>query len=99
MTNLLPAEEGGILIAWFIKCSRAGFPISKLELIDSAQRLIKELERDNPFADGRPGRKWYDAFLARHPEISLGVPQNLTSSRAAVTKEALIKCMEKKRPT
>jgi len=36
------------------------------------------------FVNNRPGLKWVDLFLERHPEISLRTPQALTSSRADV---------------
>lgn len=42
---------------------KAGFPVTKNELLDSVQRLVKNLikkmpEREFPFVDGRPGRHW-----------------------------------------
>ncbi len=36
------------------------------------------------FVNNRPGPKWVDLFLQRHPNISLRTPQALTSSRANV---------------
>ena len=67
----------------------AGFPITKAELLDSVQHLIEELKRQNPFVGNRLGKTWYNAFLKCHPSIAIRMAQNLTSSRAAVTEEAL----------
>ncbi|KAJ8932260.1 hypothetical protein NQ314_014806 [Rhamnusium bicolor] len=53
--------------------------------------LIKKLDRDNPFTNGRPGRHWYQAFLKRNPELSQRVSQNLTRIRAGVTEENIQK--------
>lgn len=63
--------------------------VGKEQLLDIVQLIIKADKRENPFANDRPGSKWYDLFLKRHPEISERVSQNLTTSREAV-KEANI---------
>lgn len=82
-------NEENILVNWIISVGKTGFPVTKDQLLDSVALLIKRLKRDNSFTNGRPGRKWYDGFLKRHPEISLRMTQNLTSSRAAITKQKI----------
>lgn len=52
---------------------------------------MKELKQNNPFKDDKPGRTWLTSFLKRNPEVSVRVAQNLTSTRSAVTKEAIEK--------
>jgi len=47
------------------------------------------LDRKTPFANGQPGRHWYESFLRRHPEISIRVSQNLPKNRASVTEDIL----------
>lgn len=64
---------------------KAGFPVTKTQLIESVTELLKTLGRENPFKDGVPGRHWYKGFLKRHKEISCRVSQNLTKARADVT--------------
>ncbi|KAJ8916424.1 hypothetical protein NQ315_014637 [Exocentrus adspersus] len=63
--------------------ARAGFPI------DSVQHIMVELKRENPFKNNRPGKSWYSSFLKRNKNISVRTPQNLTASRASVTKSQL----------
>lgn len=87
--TVLTKEEENILVQWIVTMAKAGFPITKPELLDSVQHLIEELKRENPFVGNRPGKTWYNAFLKRHPNIGIRMAQNLTSSRAAVRKEAL----------
>ncbi|KAJ8929688.1 hypothetical protein NQ314_017599 [Rhamnusium bicolor] len=69
--------------------ARAGFPIGKTQLLDSVQHIMIELKRNNPFKNNRPGKSWYGSFLKRNENISLRTPQNLTASRASVTKSQL----------
>lgn len=86
---VLTNEEEYILEDWILTMAKAGFPITKSELLDSVQHLIQELQRKNPFLDNRPGKTWYNAFLKRHPVIGIRMAQNLTSSRAAVKEETV----------
>ncbi|XP_067621255.1 uncharacterized protein [Eurosta solidaginis] len=70
---------------WILELGEVGFPITKTQLLDSVTKLIKSLNRKNPFKDVKPGKKWYNGFLARHPEVSKRVPQSLTICRAMVS--------------
>lgn len=83
--TILTKEEENLLVKWIFHIANCGFPTTRLQLIDSVQLLIKNLKRPNTFTNGRPGRHWYESFLKRHPEVSVRVSQNLTSSRACVT--------------
>lgn len=89
--TVLSKDEEDLLAEWVVRVSKAGFPVTRVELLDSVQHLIKELKRDSPFTNDRPGRTWFNSFLKRNPNISIRVAQNLTSSRAAVRKETLLK--------
>lgn len=84
--TILTVEEENLLINWIINLGKMGFPVSKTQLLDSVALLVKKLNRPNNFTDGRPGRHWFDGFLKRHPNITQRLTQNITSSRAAVTK-------------
>lgn len=92
--SYLNSEEESRLVDWIVTMGKAGFPVTKTELLDSVQKLVKDLktknpEREFPFAGDRPGRHWYESFLRRNPTISVRTAQNLTSSRANVTEEKL----------
>lgn len=50
--------------------------------MDSFCNLPSDLQKK--FKDEKPGRRWYEGFLQRHPEISLRTFQNLTKSRSNV---------------
>lgn len=84
-SSILKKEEESLLVDWIFTMAKAGFPITKVQLIDSVQRILVELKRENPFTNGRPGRKWYNGFLTRNPQLAERMAQNLTKSRADVT--------------
>lgn len=88
-STILTSEEEQKLVEWILFIGKKGFPFTKDMLLDSVVLLIKELKRKNPFTDGRPGRHWFEAFLRRHPELSVRTPQNLCNRRAQVTEEKL----------
>lgn len=88
--SVLKKNKKAILVQWVFAMAKAGFPHSLQQLLDSVQHLLKELKRKTPFADGRPGRSWYSGFTTRNPNVSARIAQNLTQSRAAVSKERLL---------
>ena len=62
-----------------------GFPVRKNHLFDCVQKFIKINKRKVPFKDDRPGRRWFEGFMARHKNLSLRIAQNLTHRRVEVT--------------
>lgn len=92
--SYLPAETEAVLVKWIKDVAKAGFPVTKVQLLNSVQKLVIELKIETPFTDGKPGKKWYSSFLKRHPEISARVSQNLTSTKSSVTEEKLAEWFE-----
>ena len=76
-------------LCWEIKMNRSKkcvllcFSKNLLTCPRNVAHLIKGLDRETLFTDGWPGHHWYEAFLRRHPEISIRVAQNLSKSRAS----------------
>lgn len=83
-----------------VKClftlADAGFPLSKQQLLDNVADFASK-QSENPFKNGRPGRKWFELFRSRHPSISMRVAQNISRARAGVTEENLRNWFEKTR--
>ena len=74
---------------WICKIARAGFPLIKDDLLSVVQKIVTDSGKDNPFTDNRPGRKWFESFLHRHPEISKRTPEHLTNVRAEITENKI----------
>lgn len=86
---ILGAENENKLVDWIIHVSDNGFPVTKLQLINSVHLLLKKAKKKTKFKNNRPGRHWYSAFLTRHPELSEKLSQNLLCTRASVTEEGI----------
>lgn len=84
-STILSTEEEERISQWVVEVAKAGFPITKTALLDTVAKLIKEINRDTPFINGRPGRKWFQGFLRRHPTISLKSAEKLTGYRGLLT--------------
>ncbi|KAJ8951194.1 hypothetical protein NQ314_007708 [Rhamnusium bicolor] len=69
--------------------SYSTFPGIKNQLLDGVEILVKNLERQNNFTEGRLGRRWYEGFMNRHPELTKRISQNLISSRANLTESRI----------
>ena len=87
--SILTAEEERNLVIWILELSRRGWPITKEQLLENVQCLIRELKRTNTFINDKPGRKWYDSFMKRNPRLSIRTAQNLTPSRSSITEVQL----------
>lgn len=68
--TVLTKEEEEELVQWIQERASTGCPPTKKELMDTVEVFVKNLNRKNPFTDGRPGRHWFEAFMRRHPSIS-----------------------------
>ncbi|XP_073991864.1 uncharacterized protein [Rhodnius prolixus] len=88
-STVLTSEEEEVLVLWISSVARAGFPITKTQLLMSVRQLIKKLDRPNPFSNNLPGKSWYKGFRNRHPETATRISENLTVSRANVTNASL----------
>lgn len=74
---------------WVINLAKSGFPIKKSDLLDTVEKILKDTKREDLFEKGRPGQKWYQNFLKRHPEISLREAESVNKARAIVTEESI----------
>lgn len=84
--SVFSPEQEDQIVVWVRHMAKTGFPLSKETFLNSAGKLAKELKLK--FGENeRPGRKWLSLFLARHPEISFRVSQNLTAMRRTVSQE------------
>ncbi|CAH2108761.1 unnamed protein product [Euphydryas editha] len=87
---VLSRTEEKTIVDWIFEMARAGFPVTMKEVVFSVQRLLTELKRPNPFKDNCPGKSWMKGFMKRNPGISVRMSQNLTRSRAVISKEKIL---------
>ncbi|XP_011687383.1 PREDICTED: tigger transposable element-derived protein 1-like isoform X2 [Wasmannia auropunctata] len=89
--TVLTSEEENNLVQWILHMCSVGCPVNKDHLINSVAVLIKKLNKQTPFIDGRPGRHWYEGFLRRHPLLRKRISENVSLSRALVSEESVRK--------
>lgn len=87
------AKQENTLVKWIKYMAKSGFPVSKETLMFSTEKLARECNVNFPNGS-MPGRKWYENFMKRHPEISQRTSQNLTVQRRCVTQENINKWFE-----
>nr|CAI5843653.1 unnamed protein product [Callosobruchus analis] len=85
------AEEETAFKDWCIALAHCGFPLKPDDLINTVHNIISEDKRPNPFINNRPGKKWYQSFLRRNPELTERTPENISNGRAAVTEDKIRK--------
>lgn len=86
-TTILSPEEECIIERWVCGLGVRGFPVTKRQLLRSVQLYLNINKRKTAFKNNLPGRKWFNSYRERHPQISEKISQNLTVRRAAVTAE------------
>nr|CAI5868214.1 unnamed protein product [Callosobruchus analis] len=77
------------LVAWILDCSSRGFPINKVGLLYSVQKILEECDINTKLLKGTPGRKWFESFRKRHPEVSHKKAEFINKARAAVSEESI----------
>lgn len=85
--TVFTSEEESLLVRWVLESVSKGFPITKGNFLFSVSQLANEL--GITFKGGKPRRKWFEGFMKRNQNVSLRAAQNLTTSRAVVTKKNL----------
>ncbi|KAF6198503.1 hypothetical protein GE061_008251 [Apolygus lucorum] len=87
--TILTQQEEDQIEEWIVKKAMLGFPLHPEDVKDSIQGLLTESPRENPFTNNRPGIKWFNLFLKRHPEIKKRNTEVISKCRAEVTNENL----------
>lgn len=87
--TILTIAEEERLEQWCNDLAKCGFPLKIDDLLNTVQAIIKQDKRSSPFTNDRPGRKWFQSFLKRHPGLSIREAEGITKGRAVVTKECI----------
>lgn len=80
-----------LLCDWMKASCAKGFPVTRDGLCYSVQKIANEVKLKTPFTNNRPGRKWFESFMSRHPELSVKKSEYISKARAAVTAEKIRK--------
>ena len=70
-----------------------GYGLTKEAVMCMVGAYVTKCKRSNPFKDGKAGRWWFQSFKARHPNLTVHMPQPLSYARAL--KEVINDCFWK----
>ena len=87
--TVLEESEEERLKKWILDKAQLGFPMHADEVRIAVQKVLNEAGRTSIFADNKPGEKWLQLFLKRHPEIKKKNSEVISKSRASVTEQKL----------
>jgi Tc5 transposase DNA-binding domain len=69
--------------------ARRGLPLKRENLLELVINLLKAENMPNPFPSGVPGKSWFYAFKARHPDLALRTAEHHSLARAALNEGAV----------
>lgn len=62
-----PMDRKMEISKWVENMPQSGFPVTVEQLCIIVEKYMKEVKRDTPFTDGRPGRTLVVGFIRRNP--------------------------------
>lgn len=75
------------LATWLIERAKRGFGLTVAEFLDSVKIFFDKDNRETPFKENRPGRKWFRSFIKRNPQVRLRNARPLDKKRAKISAE------------
>lgn len=83
-------SEETAMAKWLCEMSQRGMGLRMCEFLDFVQSIVNKEKRQVPFKNGRPGKKWFYAFMNRNSHIiNQRVETALELKRSQVTKEKM----------
>ena len=87
-TTIFSEAEEEKTALWLSEMAQRGLGLRMFEFLDFVEDIVKREKRNTPFKNGRPGKKWYYAFMQRNKHIiSSRTETDLEMKRSKVTKE------------
>ena len=77
------------LVEWLLTCTRMGFAMSVVQLLDTVQKYLNSNNIKTQFTNNRPAKGWFYAFLRRHKQLSQKRGEYLNRARGGVTEKAI----------
>ncbi|XP_065642449.1 uncharacterized protein LOC136074076 [Hydra vulgaris] len=80
------------LVEWLFTCTRMGFAMSVVQLLDTVQKYLNSNNIKTKFTNNRPAKGWFYAFLRRHIQLSQKRGEYLNRARGGGTEKAIRNC-------
>ncbi|KAF4518446.1 hypothetical protein B566_EDAN002100 [Ephemera danica] len=67
-----------------LKLIQSNFKLNKSDILDMVEKIVKRDGLQCPFTFDRPGRKWYDCFMRRHPDLKQKMSEHKATERKTI---------------
>ncbi|XP_062698832.1 uncharacterized protein LOC134284219 isoform X2 [Aedes albopictus] len=84
---ILSAGEESTIVQWIQNMEKRGFPITRKALILKVTAYLRQHPRPNTSRNNVPGRRWFERFMRRHPQLTLRTPEAVSSASAKVSEQ------------
>lgn len=97
-STILTEKEEELLEEYCLRMCQIGYGKSKRQILDHVKEILDDPSdirtKPVPFKNNRPGNKWFQCFLKRHPRCSLRYGEMIGKDRAQVTPKRIDKWFE-----
>jgi hypothetical protein len=80
--TVLSEDEEKLIVTAILTVQKANQPINRATVKTMVQEFITSINRETPFKDGKPGKKWMRSFFKRHSQLVLRKPEVLEVNRS-----------------
>lgn len=88
--TLLTKDEEDKIADWILNMAKIGYPVSD----DDVRKTVGLLFESKGQADMKPGKKWMQLFLLRHPNITKRHAEIISKAKASITEPMIRKWFE-----
>ena len=81
--TVLTSLEEDNLVQWVLHMADIGYGRTRKQVCLTVKKILDKDGRRNPFNNNYPGKDWWYAFLRRHPQLSVRLPESLQLARAS----------------
>ena len=89
-STVLSSSEEDSLVQWILHMADIGYGRTREQVCLIVKKILDKDGRANPFTDNYPGKDWWYAFLRRHPQLSVRLPESLQLARASSCTPAVL---------
>lgn len=89
-TTVLTKEEEDQVERYLIQMADMGFGLTSEAIMHMVYVIVEKCQRHHPFKNNKAGRAWFEGFKARHPNLTVRMPQPLSYCRALCSNKETI---------
>ena len=88
--TVLTKEEEYEIVHYLIQVADMRYGLTREAVLHLVYLYVNRCQRSNPFKNEKAGRWWFQGFKARHPNLTVRMPQALSHCRAICSNKETI---------